>query len=107
MAKLVATRASCLSDFTLIDTSPSPDGPSVIFLCEGINVKKPYVHVRSSRHTPHDCCSATPQTQRKYGQGVTYRNLSITETSFLNWVFRTQEGFDVLHTLIPRWRRCV
>jgi hypothetical protein len=37
---------------------------------------------------------------------VTYRNLSITETSLINWVF-PQEGFDVLHTFIPRWRMCV
>ena len=39
--------------------------------------------------------------------GVTYRNLSITDTSFINWIFPQAEGFDVLHTFIPRWGMCV
>src|SRR5215831_8216974 len=47
IAKLVATRASCLSDFVLTDTSPSANGPSVIFSSVAIDVKEPCVHVRS------------------------------------------------------------
>src|SRR5215469_16543940 len=47
MAKLVATRASCLSDLILTDTSPSARGPIVILYSSGMNVKEPWVHVRS------------------------------------------------------------
>jgi hypothetical protein len=48
-----------------------------------------------------------PADTKEVRSGVTNRNLSTTETSFINWVFPHAGGFDVLYTLIPRWRMCV
>src|SRR5215469_10577018 len=54
MAKLVATRASCLSDLVLTDTSPSAHDPIVILYSSGVNVKEPWVHVRSCPRPAED-----------------------------------------------------
>src|SRR5215469_9975681 len=66
MARLVATRASCLSDFTLVDTSPSADGRGLNFHFLGNECKELMCACTAVLDIP---------VLQKYGQEVTYRSI--------------------------------